>query len=225
MLTHQTLCEPLINCDRKVNVQPGIYCWNIAKDNAISVDYLRSLNPGLNCDDLQPNQLLCVARSGTSGAARGEPSRLAVTDAQCQKSVSIKAADSCWSVASASGISLSELQGFNPPGINCDGLQIGQVICVNRVKVPSITATKTRNSVSVTKSRTKSPFCRTTSIKPGDSCWAICSANGITVSELQELNPPGIDCDALQVGQEVCIGIYVEVTSKSSTLIRVIASK
>src|ERR1700744_5244170 len=100
MLTHQTLCEFSINCDRKVNVQPGIYCWNIANDNDISVDHLRSLNPGLNCDKLQPNQVLCVSQGQTSGV-------VAVTDAECQKSVTIKSADSCWSVASANGISLS----------------------------------------------------------------------------------------------------------------------
>lgn len=211
ILTHGTLCEFSINCERKVNVQPGIYCWNIANDNKISVDYLRSLNPGLNCDELQPNQVLCVAR--------GEASGVPVTGTGCQESVTVKSADSCWSVASANGISLPELQGFNPPGINCNELQIGQVICVKRGKEPSTTATKTRNSVSLS----RSPSCRTTFIKPGDTCWSISSANGITASELQELNP-GIDCNALLVGQEVCIGIYVEVTSKSFSVLRVIVT-
>lgn len=211
MVAHQTICEFSVDCDRKVNVQPGIYCWKIANDNEISLDTLLSLNPGLNCDDLQPNQVLCVARSEALNAR--------VIKAGCQKFVTIKPADTCWLFASANGITISELQRFNPPGINCDGLQIGQVICVNRIKEPPTTVTKTKNSVSTS----KSPSCRTIFIEPGDSCWSITSANGITESELQELNPPGIDCNALKVGQEVCVGIYVEVASKSIDVIRVIA--
>lgn len=142
----QTFCETSISCNRKVNVQPGLFCWNIAKVNKISVDQLRSINPGLNC-----------------GA-----------------------------------------------------LQIGQVICVSQVR-------KSTGRVTPTKSvhTSKAESCRLAIVKPGDTCWSIGSQSDITITELQELNPPGIKCDALQVGQEVCIGIFVELTSKGYSVLRI----
>lgn len=144
IIIQQTFCETTIPCNRKVNVQPGLYCWNIAKDNNISVDQLRSFNPGLDCD----------------------------------------------------------------------ALQIGQVICVSQAKKSSAPPT---NSVQLSKGES----CRLATIKSGETCWSISSQNGITINELQELNPPGINCDALQVGQEVCVGIYVELTSRGYSVLRV----
>lgn len=142
----QTFCETPSLCNRKVNVQPGLFCWNIAEDNKISVDQLRNINPGLNCD----------------------------------------------------------------------ALQIGQVICVSHVRKSTETEMTTK-SVQISKAES----CRLAIIQPGDTCWSISSQNDITIAELHELNPPGINCDALQVGQEVCIGIVVELISKGYSLLRI----
>lgn len=191
-LIHQTLGRLPIACDRQVNVKPGDYCWKIANDNQILINDLHSLNSGLNCDALQPNQVICVAV------------------AKCQTSVTVESGDSCWSISTSNGITLSELQGLNPPGVNCNGLQIGQVICVSRGQGQSATTIKPTQ-------KPQTPSCKSATIKRGDTCWSISSANGITISELRELNPPRINCDALQLGQAVCVGRESIIQSQSPT--------
>lgn len=135
--------------------------------------------------------------------------------ATCSRKVTVQSGTYCWSTANDNNISLDHLLSLNP-GLDCDTLQIGQDICVSQAseKVPSTMATNS-NFIS------KEESCQLVNVKPGDTCWSISSANDITIAELQELNPPGINCDLLQVDQEICIGIYVEITSKGFTVLKV----
>lgn len=41
-------------------------------------------------------------------------------------------------------------------------------------------------------------------VEQGDTCFSIASSAHITVSQFKELNP-GIDCDDLQIGLQVCL--------------------
>lgn len=118
---------------------------------------------------------------------------ICVALAKCQKSVNVKSGDTCWLISSSNSISSSELQDLNPPGIDCDKLKIGQAVCISR---------KVENEIS----KPESPSCKTVTVKPGDTCFDIATVNGITVSQLQELNSEGFDCGALMPGQVVCVG-------------------
>jgi len=53
------------SCDSEHTVQSGEYCYLIASENGLSLDQFESMNPGLNCDDLQIGTVVCV--SGGSG--------------------------------------------------------------------------------------------------------------------------------------------------------------
>ena len=41
-------------------------------------------------------------------------------------------------------------------------------------------------------------------IKAGDTCYNIATANGLSVDNLKTLNPK-INCDSLQTGQDLCV--------------------
>jgi LysM repeat protein len=49
-------------CTSTYTTQPGDSCWSIANTAGITVEALLSLNPGVNCDTLQPNQQFCTAQ-------------------------------------------------------------------------------------------------------------------------------------------------------------------
>lgn len=42
-------------------------------------------------------------------------------------------------------------------------------------------------------------------VQQGDICYDIASSNGITLQELENLNPT-VDCSALQLGATLCLG-------------------
>jgi chitinase len=54
-------------CDRQYTVQPGEYCYLIAQNNGLSLDQFYSLNPGINCDNLQIGQVVCLSGSPSPG--------------------------------------------------------------------------------------------------------------------------------------------------------------
>ena len=53
-----------------------------------------------------------------------------------------------------------------------------------------------------TTSTTPKPARKTYRVKPGDTLASIAQANGVTVEELQELNPD-VDSNSLSIGQEI----------------------
>jgi hypothetical protein len=55
-------------CSTGYTVVAGDSCWAIANANGKTLDDLRSLNPGVNCDNLQIHQMLCLATAVEWGA-------------------------------------------------------------------------------------------------------------------------------------------------------------
>ena len=41
-------------------VQPGEYCWKIAKMHSVTLERLQELNPKVQCDKLMPGTSLCL---------------------------------------------------------------------------------------------------------------------------------------------------------------------
>ena len=60
-----------LSCDNQHTVQAGEYCWLIATDNGLSMDDFYSLNPGLDCNNLQIGVVVCVG--GGSGPSPNPP--------------------------------------------------------------------------------------------------------------------------------------------------------
>lgn len=77
-------------------------------------------------------------------------------------------------------------------------MQIGQTVCI----APAPTCTKT------------------VTVKTGDTCYTIWTANGLTQSEFEALNP-GVNCNALQAsGSWTCpLHILPEVSHVTSEVI------
>ncbi len=82
-----------------------------------------ALNPGLNCFNLQVSQRLC-AKPGTSALTTQASSSV-----QCSYFYSVKFGDSCLNIANYFGLSLTTLYTLNP-SINCQGLTVGQSLCI-----------------------------------------------------------------------------------------------
>eukprot|EP00128_Syssomonas_multiformis_P006286 Colp12_sorted_trinity150504_noHs@29037 len=102
-------------CSKSHKIVSGDTCYDIAKNNNISLQDLINANPGLNCDNLQIGAVLCL----------------------CPKTHVVVSGDTCYDIASKNGISLQNLLDANP-GINCDNLALNSVLCI-----PTVTPTTT----------------------------------------------------------------------------------
>ena len=56
-------------CTISYSVVEGDDCWTIANNNGITLDDLQGMNPDVNCDNLQPNQSLCLEITWMNGQA------------------------------------------------------------------------------------------------------------------------------------------------------------
>lgn len=58
-------------CSNTVTIKKGDICFDLAKQNGISVDQIKSLNPGVDCDILQIGSKFCVAGNVAEGGKGG----------------------------------------------------------------------------------------------------------------------------------------------------------
>ncbi|KAF7342676.1 hypothetical protein MSAN_02025400 [Mycena sanguinolenta] len=89
----------------------------------------------------------------------------------------------------AKGLTLAELYSYNPPiNSGCTNLAIGEVLCLGPGGGSGGTCTQTYT------------------VKSGDTCSAIATQVGLTVSQLLTLNPPiNSGCTNLGIGQVFCV--------------------
>ncbi|KAI5306010.1 hypothetical protein KEM56_002561, partial [Ascosphaera pollenicola] len=128
----------------------------------------------------------------------------------CDKSVTIKSGDSCIAIASSNGISLEQLLSYNS-GINqgCTNLIAGNSVCVAvSGDKPTTTTTSAAKGESTSKATPVPGKCdKTVTVGSGDSCWALASANGLSLEQLISLNPSvNSGCTNLVIGEKLCIG-------------------
>ncbi len=57
-----TLTASNDGCQKTYTIVSGDICWNIAGSNGLTLDQLLSLNPGLNCSNLQIGQVICLSK-------------------------------------------------------------------------------------------------------------------------------------------------------------------
>lgn len=117
---HHATWFAMADCVQYV-VQAGDICYNIAQSYGISLDDLESWNPGINCANLQIGQVICVSDPDAPSPPPPAGGCIEYT---------VQAGDICYTIAQTYGISLEDFYSYNP-GINCNNLQIGQVVCVS----------------------------------------------------------------------------------------------
>ncbi|KAJ3363536.1 hypothetical protein GGF31_000946 [Allomyces arbusculus] len=184
-----------VDCAATYAVKSGDSCWSIANGNGLDMAALAALNPTMDCNKLQIGQQLCV-RDKTAPTTNAPMPTTAPPAGTCAKKYTVVAGDYCWAIANSNGLDVATLQSLNP-GLNCDALQLGQVLCVSKsVVTPTPTLTPTTPPAV--------PCSKQYTVVTGDYCWAIANSNGLDVAALQSLNP-GLNCDALQLGQVLCV--------------------
>ncbi len=154
----------------------GDTCYAIAKRFGTTVTALQAANPGLNCNNLQVGQQICVFI---------EPST--VNCPPGTQRYTIQSGDTCYAIARRFGTTVVAVQAANP-GLNCNTLMVGQKICVpiepSTVNCP--------------------PGSQRYTIQAGDTYWSLARRFNTTVQAIQATNP-GVNPNNLVVGQKICI--------------------
>jgi len=116
-------------CSAYQTVVSGDTCYDIATSNGITTEQFYAWNPpvGTDCSGLWLGYSYCVAGGPSSG---GAPRQEGIPDT-CTTYHTVVAGDTCYDIAAANGISLSQFYAWNPPvGTDCSGLWTGYEYCV-----------------------------------------------------------------------------------------------
>lgn len=177
-----------------ITIQPGDTLYGLARRYNITVQAIIAVNPGINPNSLPVGELICIPNP-----TPGQPFPGACPNGTFYV---IKAGDTFYSIARRFNVSVDALLNANP-GVNPDLLRVGQQICVPTLPTPTITC--------------PGP---TYTIRPGDTLYGIARILGTTVSALLAANP-GVNPNALQVGQILCLPTGGAVPCPNGTIYRV----
>ncbi len=160
-------------------IRPGDTLFGLSQQFGISVEAIIRANPGINPNNLQIGQKICIP-----GAVAPMP--------PCLNGFyyTIKAGDTLFKLSQQFGVSVEEIIMANP-GIDPNRLQIGQTICIPRSVTPTPPVPPCPNGFYY-------------SIRPGDTYFSISNQFGISIDALIRANP-GVDPDRLQIGQIICV--------------------
>ncbi|KAG9099051.1 hypothetical protein FS749_002248 [Ceratobasidium sp. UAMH 11750] len=197
----QSLCiiDSTYHCQPVYTVKSGNSCFNIASTNGIDTTQLINNNPqlGSSCA-IPPGQNLCIAKPSTTTtkpATTTASSAAGTSTFTCTKAYTVKSGDNCQAIASSNSISYYQLTYLNPT-MSCTALSIGQSLC--------LTASQYNCQPVYT-------------VKSGDTCSAIATANGTTVNQIIANNPNlGSSC-ATSVGLSICIKSSATTTTATTS--------
>ncbi|KAJ3156628.1 hypothetical protein HDU86_003852 [Geranomyces michiganensis] len=130
--------------------------------------------------------LLVVFALAAVNSAVAAPARALAT---CP-TYTVRGGDFCFGIAQSQHISVDDLKRYNP-GLNCDTIQPGAVLCVGAGSPPAPPTPP-------------SGVCKVAVVKSGDSCSAIATANQVTLAQLLQFNK-GINCNTIQPGDRLCV--------------------
>ena len=197
----------IINSCVPYTIVAGDTCWDIAKRFCFPLSDISVLNPNINCNNLQVGEVICV-KSATNTAINTNPIVQPSLPSNINNCVpyTIVAGDTCNAIAARYGLTLDQLYVLNP-NVNCPHLQIGSKLCVQAIQANSIINPIVAPVNPVTQSPILAPVVRNCVpyyVVSGDTCWAIATRYGLTVSQLNSLNP-NVNCANLQIGQVMCV--------------------
>ncbi len=167
---------------------PGDSFYGLARRFNITVNAIVVANPGVDPNDLQIGQIICIPAPPIGNCPGGFL-------------YAIRSGDTYYAIAQRYGIVVDALIAANP-GVDPNRLAIGQVICV---PAPRPTPTPTPTPIPC-------PGGQLYTIRSGDTLFAIASRFNTTVAALRRANP-GIDPNSLRVGQIICIPVPAPTTT------------
>eukprot|EP01132_Coremiostelium_polycephalum_P001349 gene1349-1704_t len=151
-----------------------------------------------------------VSGSGSGGSTTtstpGSTTSTTGSSSGCGKKKSVSSGDTCYTVyTSKCGYEWNEGKFYAAnPNVDCDNLQVGQQLCCGSGSSGSTTGGGTTTSPGTT---TGGGNClRYSNVASGDSCWAVWTSKCSNVwdeNTFYSVNP-GVDCNNLQVGQQLC---------------------
>ena len=177
----QVICIPM---PRPVPPCPGGFYYRIKAGDTlytigqmfnVTVQELIAANPGIDPNNLQIGQIICIPRIQPVPPCPGG------------FYYRIKAGDTLYTIGQMYNVTVQELIAANP-GIDPNNLQIGQIICIPKI----------------TPGPPPCPGGFYYTIKNGDTLFKIGQMFNVTVQQLIAANP-GIDPNNLRVGQIICI--------------------
>jgi hypothetical protein len=184
--------SPNGGCSNFFGTNTGDTCTSIVDILKTSVDALLKANPMLNCNKpLVTGLALCVPpltiqtnentmSGGVGGGGGGGGS--------CGSYYQIQSGDFCFNIAIKQGqMTLKEFLGLNP-GLNCDLLREGDRVCVRSGGAANI-------------GRKQCLFLTNYFVQRGDTCFALAARFHLDL----RLFTASLDCDHLQIGQQICI--------------------
>lgn len=133
----------------------------------------------------------------------------------CDKFYLVQTNDSCYNIAAANGITLSDFYSWNPAlNGDCSGLYPNYNVCVGLLSSTTTTTTKTTTT---TTGGVQTPMPTQTGmatdcmkfylVQSGDGCYNIAAAEGIALSDLYSWNPAlNGDCSGLWPDYYICVG-------------------
>lgn len=233
-------------CDKFYPVASGDTCAAVAAAAGISLATFYAWNPavGSSCATLEVGEYVCINIIGstttaitstattitTSGDGVSTPSPIQTgMVSTCDKFYLVASGDTCAAVATAAGISLTTFYAWNPAvGTSCAYLEVGEYVCIDIIgsTTTAITTTATTTTTSGDGVSTPSPIqtgmvstCnKFYLVVSGDTCAAVATAAGISLTTFYSWNPAvGNSCAYLAVGDYVCIDI-IGYTPSSTTL-------
>ena len=143
-----------------------------------TVAAIMAINPGIDPNNLQIGQVICIPGSAPTPIPPC-PNGFLYT---------IKPGDTLFILSQRFNVSVQAIINANP-GIDPNNLQIGQVICIPQAAPPPV------------------PPCPNGfyyTIRPGDTLFTLSQRFNVSVQAIINANP-GIDPNNLQIGQVICI--------------------
>ncbi len=171
-------------------VQAGDTFFNLAQRYNTTVAAIQALNPGVNPNNLQIGQIICIPQATpTTMPPTTMPPK---TCPAGSFAYTIRAGDTFFTLANRFGTTIAAIQALNP-GVNPNNLQVGQVICIPNV--PGTTQPPT----------TQPPASFRYVVQVGDTLFFIARRFGTTVDAILAINPQITDPSRIFPGQVIMI--------------------
>ncbi|NLA58227.1 MAG: LysM peptidoglycan-binding domain-containing protein [Firmicutes bacterium] len=165
-------------------MRAGDTFFRLAQRFGTTVAAIQAANPGVDPNNLQIGQVICIPTGPAPGPGPGRcPNGFLYT---------VQSGDTFFRLAQRFGTTVAAIQAANP-GVDPNNLQIGQVICIPTGPAPGPGPGQCPNGFLYT-------------IQSGDTFFRLAQRFGTTVEAIQAANP-GVDPNNLQIGQVICIPV------------------